>query len=146
MKNLYLAIPVLVVSMIFSGGAWSENVTVKSLRGDHVLSGASLSTTPKTTIDGDGKVNRQYAQQPPLIPHAIDDYTIDMDGNSCLGCHDWNSEVPGATKVGISHFINRQGKALTTISPNRYFCNQCHVPQTNATALIPNTFKAIGQE
>ena len=38
----------------------------------------------------------------------------------------------GATKVSITHFKDRDGRELSNISPRRYFCTQCHVPQTNA--------------
>ena len=27
------------------------------------------------------------------------------------------------------------------MSPRRYFCNQCHVPQSDAKPLVGNTFK-----
>ena len=30
---------------------------------------------------------------------------------------------------------------MSSVSPNRYFCNQCHVSQTDAKPLIGNTFK-----
>ncbi|MCB1961304.1 MAG: nitrate reductase cytochrome c-type subunit, partial [Rhodocyclaceae bacterium] len=30
---------------------------------------------------------------------------------------------------------------LSNISPRRYFCNQCHVPQFDAKPLVENTFK-----
>ena len=30
---------------------------------------------------------RNYPEQPPLIPHQIDGYQVDMNGNKCLSCH-----------------------------------------------------------
>ncbi|MBL8436728.1 MAG: nitrate reductase cytochrome c-type subunit, partial [Zoogloeaceae bacterium] len=47
----------------------------------------------------------------------------------------------GATKVSLTHFKNREGQELSNISPRRYFCTQCHVPQTDAKPLVGNSFK-----
>jgi cytochrome c-type protein NapB len=30
---------------------------------------------------------RNYPEQPPVIPHSIDGYQIDINGNKCLSCH-----------------------------------------------------------
>ncbi len=130
--------------LIGSSVVWAASDGVQSLRGDAALAAASAPTSDKTWYDGDGKIVRQYAQQPPLIPHAIEDFSIDRDGNACLSCHNWNSEMPGATKVAVSHFLNRKNQALANISPRRYFCTQCHVPQKNAPPLIANIFKSLG--
>ena len=32
--------------------------------------------------------------------------------------------------VGVSHYIGPDGKEMETIMMGRYFCTQCHVPQT----------------
>ncbi len=32
------------------------------------------------------------------------------------------------------------GQTLATVSPRRYFCNQCHVVQTEAQPLVGNDF------
>ena len=47
----------------------------------------------------------------------------------------------GATKVSLTHFKDRDGRELSNISPRRYFCTQCHVPQTDAKPLVDNTFQ-----
>ncbi len=118
---------------------------VHSLRGDVPLEAASVTTTEKGWVDGEGKVIRNYPQQPPLIPHVIDELTINKEGNDCLSCHNWNSEMPGATKVAVSHFLTRDNHALANISPRRYFCTQCHVPQKNAKPLVKNMFVPVGE-
>mgnify|MGYP002145538777 CR=1 FL=1 len=46
-----------------------------------------------------------------------------------------------ATKISITHFKSREGAEMSSVSPNRYFCNQCHVSQTDAKPLVGNTFK-----
>jgi nitrate reductase cytochrome c-type subunit len=30
---------------------------------------------------------RNYPEQPPVIPHSIDGYQIDLNSNKCLSCH-----------------------------------------------------------
>ena len=89
-------------------------------------------------------IQRNYLQQPPIIPHTVKGYKITKNFNKCLDCHAWNRvQETGATKVGISHFKDRDGKELKNISPRRYFCLQCHVPQYNAKPLVNNTFKPV---
>ncbi len=33
------------------------------------------------------KETRNYPEQPPVIPHSIEGYQIDINGNKCLSCH-----------------------------------------------------------
>ena len=85
---------------------------------------------------------RDYVQQPPLIPHTTAGYQITRNFNKCMDCHGWARAVTlGATKVGVTHFRNREGQELDNVSPRRYFCTQCHVPQTDARPLVENTFQ-----
>ncbi|MFO1198148.1 MAG: nitrate reductase cytochrome c-type subunit [Burkholderiaceae bacterium] len=85
---------------------------------------------------------RDFVQQPPLIPHTIRGYNITMNFNKCMDCHAWNrARETGATKVSLTHFRDRDGTELTGVSPRRYFCLQCHVPQTDARPLVENTFR-----
>ncbi|MEN9628332.1 MAG: hypothetical protein RJA10_1559 [Pseudomonadota bacterium] len=85
---------------------------------------------------------RDYVQQPPLIPHTTAGYQITRNFNKCMDCHGWARAVSsGATKVGVTHFRNREGQELDNVSPRRYFCTQCHVPQTDARPLVDNTFQ-----
>ena len=85
---------------------------------------------------------RDFVQQPPLIPHTIEGYTVTKNFNKCLDCHAWNrSKESGATKISITHFKARDGQEMSSVSPQRYFCNQCHVPQSEALPLVGNTFK-----
>lgn len=89
------------------------------------------------------RFSRAYRQQPPLIPHKIDKYQINLKVNQCLRCHDWPYNVEeNAPKVSETHYISREGIALDRVARTRWFCNQCHVPQVRATALVPNRFKS----
>lgn len=85
---------------------------------------------------------RDFVQQPPLIPHTIRGYTITKNFNKCLDCHAWSrAKESGATKISVTHFKDREGQELSSVSPRRYFCVQCHVPQSDAAPLVGNSFK-----
>ena len=87
---------------------------------------------------------RNYPEQPPLIPHAIDGYQVDLNGNKCLSCHararTGESQAP---MLSITHFMDRDGQALASVSPRRFFCTQCHVPQHQVKVPIENDFVDI---
>lgn len=92
------------------------------------------------------RFNRDYRQQPPLIPHSIDQYQIDLRANQCLTCHDWtNAGDRGAPTLSMTHYLDRNGRELDQIAGTRWFCNQCHVPQANAPELVENTFETSSE-
>ena len=115
---------------------------VVSLRGATALDEAG--PVPEFRKQNVGKpFGRAYRQQPPLIPHPIAKYQINRKVNQCLRCHDWPySAEEGAPKVSETHYFNRAGVALDIVSPTRWFCTQCHVPQTQTRTLIRNKFKS----
>ena len=85
---------------------------------------------------------RDFVQQPPLIPHTIEGYIVSKEFNKCMDCHAWSRAGEAkATKISITHFKSREGAEMSSVAPNRYFCNQCHVSQTDAKPLVGNTFK-----
>jgi cytochrome c-type protein NapB len=87
-------------------------------------------------------IPREFTHQPPLVPHSVKGYNITKNFNKCMDCHSWSRyKDTGATKVSLTHFRTREGKDLDNISPARYFCTQCHVPQTDAKPLVGNTFR-----
>ena len=45
--------------------------------------------------------------------------------------------------VSITHFMNRDGQFLASVSPRRYFCTQCHVTQQDLNPLVDNDFVDI---
>ena len=87
---------------------------------------------------------RNYPEQPPLIPHNTEGYEVRIHANKCLSCHA-RTRVPEsrAPMVSITHFSDRDGQFLASISPRRYFCTQCHVPQHNVKAPVANDFVDI---
>ena len=89
-------------------------------------------------------IDRNYVQQPPLIPHSIRGYQVNLNANKCLSCHSFkNAGEMGATKISVTHFITREGTTLSDVSPRRYFCLQCHVTQADAKPLVENTFTPV---
>jgi cytochrome c-type protein NapB len=45
--------------------------------------------------------------------------------------------------VSITHFMDRDGQFLASVSPRRYFCVQCHVPQSSVKPPVNNRFVDI---
>ncbi|GGC48969.1 nitrate reductase cytochrome c-type subunit [Chelatococcus reniformis] len=85
---------------------------------------------------------RNYPEQPPIIPHAIDGYQLTINTNRCLDCHKREfTEGSGAPMISVTHFQDRDGQVLSDVTPRRYFCTACHVQQTDARPLVPNTFQ-----
>lgn len=96
-------------------------------------------------VDGKKSV-RNYPDQPPTIPHNIRDYQIDKNFNKCLTCHSRSqSAATGAPMVSITHYWDREGQALGAVSPRRYFCLACHVPQAQTEPLVPSQFKTMDE-
>jgi cytochrome c-type protein NapB len=91
---------------------------------------------------GQQKVARTFAEQPPVIPHAVDNFDeINLEGNQCMDCHSpAKYKEKNAPKVGDSHFLDREGKKLADIAMLRHNCTQCHVPQVDAPPLVENRF------
>ena len=115
--------------------------SVQSLRGRDVSAQEPDPGNYKQERDR-APIVRDYVQQPPLIPHVTENYQITANFNKCMDCHSWSRyKETGATKVSLTHFKTREGQELSNISPRRYFCTQCHVPQTDAKPLVGNTFK-----
>ncbi len=87
-------------------------------------------------------IPRNFQKQPPLIPHSVKGYVITQNFNKCMDCHSKErAEETGATRVAKSHYLDRDDKKSANISPRRYFCHQCHVPQFDAKPLVGNTYK-----
>jgi len=117
---------------------------IASLRGNVPLDEASVPATIQRMQPDHSPDARAYVQQPPLIPHRIDGYTINLKFNKCLTCHSWaNYRNKGATKISPTHFNDRDGGMLANISGQRYFCTQCHVPQVDAEPLVENSFEPL---
>lgn len=91
--------------------------------------------------NSDVKRTRNYAMQPPVIPHKIENYQTDKNANRCMMCHArTRTQESQAPMISVTHFMDRDGNFLAELSPRRYFCLQCHVPQANLNPLVNNQF------
>lgn len=114
---------------------------VQSLRGTAPVTSEDAAP-PVYNVQEGQRFDKNYRQQPPLIPHRIDKYEIDLKVNQCLRCHDWPNNVKeNAPMVSVSHMIDRDGNKLDRVSNQRWFCVQCHVPQAEAKPLVENKFQ-----
>jgi cytochrome c-type protein NapB len=142
MKKTIVTLTATLVVLIFSGAAMAG--AVDSLRGGQALTDDAKAPAKKQVLVVKGGIERSYKQQPPVIPHKTDKDEINLKVNTCMNCHSEKTfEAKKAPKVGDSHFVDRDGNVLKTISSRRYFCEQCHAPQVNADPLVENTFEGV---
>jgi nitrate reductase (cytochrome), electron transfer subunit len=138
---LKLALAVAILAMGFAVYAADDPVLLKGLRGGTPVDRDNPPTASHQERDHPVS-DRDFVQQPPLIPHGTAGYQITKNFNKCMDCHAWQkTKASGATKVSVTHFRAREGQELDNVSPRRYFCTQCHVAQTDAKALVENTFQ-----
>ncbi|HHJ16174.1 MAG TPA: nitrate reductase cytochrome c-type subunit [Gammaproteobacteria bacterium] len=130
--------------IILGAAGLAQAADVRSLRGHSDLQEDSQPPEPKRFAKDGEPIARDYVQQPPLIPHKIKGYRIDLNSNKCLSCHSWKHyREAGATKISQTHFEDRDKNVMANVSARRYFCTQCHVPQAGAQPLVENTFKPV---
>lgn len=131
---------------LLTAGAWAaqaQDNSIQSLRGPTEVDEINEAPDVLKQNTDPRRFSRAYRQQPPLIPHKIDAYEIDLKVNQCMRCHDWPRNVEeGAPKISETHYIDRDGVALDHVARTRWFCTQCHVPQANASALVGNSFRS----
>lgn len=119
----------------------ADSVKLQALRGGTPLTQDNPPTASHQERDH-APLPRDFVQQPPLIPHTTSGYQVTKNFNKCMDCHGWSkASNSGAIKVSVTHFRTRDNTELDNISPRRYFCTQCHVPQTDAKPLVENTFQ-----
>lgn len=123
-----------------------------SFAGVHTLRGSDAATTDQVPDakpyagkrPGSGGeavlIARNYQTQPPLVPHAIDNFDeITVTDNQCLECHSVETAAAKkAPRVGDSHLAGTGPGARLRME--RYQCNSCHVPQVDAKPLVASTF------
>lgn len=138
---LQLALTVGALALCLPLARAAEPVKLQSLRGGTPVTQDNAPTASHQERDHPVG-QRDFVQQPPLIPHTTSGYQITKNFNKCMDCHAWQkAPASGATKVSVTHFRTREGQELDNISPRRYFCTQCHVAQTDAKSLVENTFE-----
>ena len=135
---------------------------VTSDKGNALAEMPQYSTAAAGTAE---KIDRAFENAPPMIPHMTEGFfPITRTNNICLTCHmPDKSEAVGSVAIPVSHFTDyrpavvqkgekyhvdaKEGevvaKKLNKLSPARFNCSQCHVPQANVTIDIKNTFDAV---
>ena len=120
----------------------NNNSSLDGLRGSQDVGETNKIPTIKTMPKEQTRMALNYVNQPPMIPHAVENYQINQANNGCLDCHSvQNYRKTGAVRISPTHYIDRNNKVLPYISPRRYFCMQCHVPQVLDGPIIENTFE-----
>lgn len=140
MKIKFLMSTMVLIGALLGGG---QAETLSGLRGEVPVNEDNVQVEPYQMQEGI-TLHKNYRQQPPLIPHKIEKYQINLKANQCLRCHSWpyNSDFK-TVAAPESHFIDAQsGNRTDNIAAGRWFCTQCHVPQSNAPELIDNIFSA----
>ena len=89
-------------------------------------------------------IQRTFAEQPPLIPHAVEKYEpITLKANDCVDCH-ISDEFKGKKmpRMGDSHFskTRKEADGSAAVDMTRWECTSCHVAQVDAPALVENRF------
>ncbi|EHO5064077.1 nitrate reductase cytochrome c-type subunit [Salmonella enterica] len=125
------------LALVVSGAVWAAN-------------GVDLSQSPEVSGTQEGAIRMpkeqermplNYVNQPPMIPHSVEGYQVTTNTNRCLQCHGVESyRTTGAPRISPTHFMDSDGKVSGNVTPRRYFCLQCHVPQSDTAPIIDNTF------
>lgn len=141
---LRASLSLFLITVAAAGGPAMAAEPIATLRGPSPM--IEQPEPPRLTNyeDSDVRRSRNYPEQPPIIPHDIDGYRIDLNSNKCLSCHARSRvEESGAPMVSITHFMDREGQFRAAVTPRRYFCTQCHVGQLESEPIIGNTFVDI---
>lgn len=137
-------IAMLALAIAAATGSLTAQTLNSGLRGPTPLNDEGPAPTMLPNRNTAEKETRNYPEQPPVIPHSIDGYQIDLNGNKCLSCHARARTAESqAPMVSITHFMDRDGQFLASISPRRFFCTECHVPQNTANPPVSNDFVDI---
>ena len=136
------ALAIFLIAFAGLAGAQGTPSVVNGLRGATPIEAESKAAPLAKTVNDDQRRARSFPAQPPVIPHQVDNYQVDLRFNKCMSCH--GRERVGesqAPMVSITHFQDRDGMIRQEISPRRYFCTQCHVPQADVRVPVKNTFQ-----
>jgi len=141
------ALPAALLALALAAfAAQAQTPNVDAMRGRTPVADETRPPPLGNPENKDVRRERAYSMQPPTIPHKIDNYQVDLNVNACLGCHSrGRAPVTQAVAVSVSHYMDRDGNFLAEISPRRYFCEQCHVPQVDAKPLVGNAFVDVDE-
>ena len=122
------------------------------------LTDQSLPVYPGTKTGESTRLERDFPDAPPQIPHTVEDmYPITLDDNECLDCHHPDNAISSDDlPLPESHFTGPvmgkggPGNAMIWVVKNykkrkdlvgdRYNCNMCHSPQASNVTTPNNRF------
>ena len=141
MKLSTLIVIALVTSV--TGLVGQASAEVMSLRGAAVPATVQAPELMRFIRDKEN-VDRTFEEQPPVVPHENEKYTISLQENKCLDCHvkQEGKDEAKSVEMSESHFMDRDGNKLDKPSGARHFCTQCHVPQMDIYPLVGTNFQA----
>jgi len=147
MSRIHIATVAAILSglLVFAAGAFSQaqgpvEIVPRLTGGADPMSDVEAPPLARPIVD-DVRRMRNYPEQPPIIPHAIEGYQLTLATNRCLSCHKREfTEGSGAPMISVTHFMDRDGQILSDVTQRRYFCTACHVPQTDARPLVQSNF------
>jgi cytochrome c-type protein NapB len=132
----------LVLALVLAAAAAAQHVD--RMRGTTPILEESAPPPLVNPDNSDVRRVRNYAMQPPVVPHKIEGYQLDKNANRCMFCHArTRTEQSQAPMISVTHFQDRDGNHLAELSPRRYFCLQCHVPQVPMNPLVTNRFMDV---
>jgi cytochrome c-type protein NapB len=131
----------LTAALLIAASTVAMAQTFSALRGPTPLDQEGQPPLMTPEMNTSEREARNYPEQPPLIPHSTEGYEVSIRGNKCLSCHARSrTRESQAPMISVTHFADRDGQFLASISPRRYFCTQCHVPQHNVRVPVENDF------
>ncbi|MEB6336350.1 nitrate reductase cytochrome c-type subunit [Serratia rhizosphaerae] len=135
------------------GALWAALMSLAVAGFAFAATDVDLSQSPEVSATAEGQIKMpkqqermalNYVNQPPMIPHSIDGYQVSKNTNRCLQCHGVEHyRTTGAPRISPTHFIDSDGRVRGDVAPRRYFCLQCHVPQTDAAPIVGNNFEPL---
>jgi len=132
----------LTLALVLAAAPALAQPVVDAMRGATPILQATQPPRMANEVNDDIRQPRNFAQQPPVIPHRVNGYQIDKNFNKCLDCHAHTKTLfSQAVPVSLTHFVGRDGQRLGQVSTRRYFCLQCHVPQEAMKPLVGNSFQ-----
>lgn len=139
MRPRLLIVAMAAVTLLSAGVLYAQDAP--RLRGPDPFTREQPAPPMQRAVTNDLRVRRNYPDQPPLIPHAIEGYALDLNANKCMSCHARRfTEQSQAPMISVTHYQDRGGNTLGGLAPRRYACLACHVPQTEARPLVENRF------
>ena len=93
------------VALLAATAALAQDGGLVTLRQGTPLDQSAPPPPIPSVVNSDIRQVRNWPEQPPVIPHQIDNYQIDLNVNKCLTCHSRTAvEVSQAPMVSVTHF------------------------------------------